>query len=158
MPKEVVRIEGLKEVQDALRSLLPDRTARGVMRRVLKQRGKRIAEAAAAKAPTGPAENLRESIQVSGTLIKTQRAGSRPNKDDVWVWVGPSSKHTKGIFAYAHLQEFGSSIHGAQPYIRPAWDNVRGTILNDIGKDMWLEIKKAVDRAAKKAAKIAGKG
>ena len=150
-----VKIEGLKDVQAALREMLPDRTARSIMRRVLMKRAKPIADHAASLAPVDPngKQDLKKSIRASGTLRKSQRAASRQDPNDVVVYVGPSTALTRAILAYAHLQEFGAPQHGPQPYMRPAWDQARGTVLKGIGEDMWDEIVKAVRRADRKASR-----
>lgn len=148
-----VRVEGLREVQSALREILPDRTARAVMTRVLTKRAQKIADRATELAPVDPdgVQNLKKSIGVSKSLRKSQRSSSRTNPDDVTVYVGPSNVETNAIFHYAHLQEFGSSVHGPQPYMRPAWDGAQSTLLQGIGDDLWDEIAKAAKRQDKKA-------
>jgi HK97 gp10 family phage protein len=155
-----VHIEGLAEVQSALRELLPDRTARSIMRRVLIKRAQPIAAHASSLAPVDPTgqQDLKRSIKTSSTLRKSQRSAGRKNPDDVEVYIGPSTANTKAILHYAHLQEFGSSHHGPNPYLRPAWDAARGEVLKGIANDMWDEIVKAVKRADKKAAKLAAAG
>jgi HK97 gp10 family phage protein len=141
-----VRIEGLKEVQTALRAL-PNSTAKGIMRRILKKRGEPIAQAARDKVPVDQGD-LKDSITVSTKLSKTQKKKHRkPDKNDVEVYIGP------GVYPSAHLQEFGSRIHGAKPFMRPAWDANKTGVLEGIREDLWTEINKTVARAAKRAAK-----
>lgn len=145
------KVDGLKEVQDALRGLLPDRTARNVMRRVLTKQAKIVAAAAQSKAPKR-LRQLEESIQV-GKLSARQRAQHRRvDPNDVEVFVGA------GVLPHAHLQEYGSSIHGAQPFMRPAWDENKQKIIESIKGDMWQEIRKAAERLARKQARAAGGG
>lgn len=152
-----VKVEGLREVQTALRELLPDATARRVMRKVLMTRAQPIIDAAQSLAPVDPRGKhaLRESIAASGTLRRSQRSSSvsSGDKDSVWVFVGPSSNKTKSIFHYAHIQEFGSVKQSARPFMRPAWDGAKGTLLDNIGRDMMTEIEKSARRLAKKAGK-----
>lgn len=153
---ERVRIEGLKEVKKALRGMLPDRQARAVMFRVLTSRAKPIAEDMRQMAPvdSNGDETLKRSIVVSRKLTKRQRGRRRKvSNSDIEVFVGPSNKETPAVFHYAHLQEFGAPQHAPQPFLRPAWDKARSTLFKDIAAEMWKEIKKSIDRAAKKAAK-----
>lgn len=157
-----MKIEGLKEVQKALREL-PNATAKNIMRRILTKRAEPIAQAARDRVPVGFG-NLKNSIAVSTKLSRRQKSKHRkPHKDDVEVYVGP------GTHPQAHWMEFGTgerrqrksgkSIGDVpkQPFMRPAWDATRAGILPGIRTDMWAEIKKAADRLARKAARIAAK-
>jgi HK97 gp10 family phage protein len=147
MIEMTVHVEGLSEVQEALRSMLPDRTARAVMKRVLLKRAEPIATRARALAPRRSGR-LKISIVAGSSLTRRQRMQTpKTDPDDVEVFVGA------GPVAQAHLQEFGSSVHKAQPFMRPAWDSVRGTILSGLGSDMWTEINKSAARLARKTAK-----
>lgn len=146
---ERVKIEGLKEVQAALHEL-PKATAKNVMRRVLKERGKPIADAAQSRVPVDQGD-LKRSIVVSTKLTRRQRGKHKKfGPNDVEVFVGP------GAHPQAHMQEFGTSKEPAQPYMRPAWDQERMNVLEGIREDLWAEIEKAVARRARKAAKAAG--
>jgi len=51
-------------------------------------------------------------------------------------------------------EEFGNAHQVANPSARPAWDAKKGEILTGIGTGLWVEIKKAADRAARKRAKV----
>lgn len=145
-----VKVEGLKEVQTALRRL-PDATAKNVIRRVLRKAGKPIADRARELAPVDDGD-LRDSIGVSTKLSKRQRKLHRKGgRDDIEVFVGA------GPYPQAHLQEFGTVDHPAQPFLRPAWDQHKRAVLDGIKADMWAEIRKSADRLAKKAARAAAK-
>ena len=146
-----MKVEGLSEVKAALRQL-PDATAKTVMRRVLRKRAEPVAEAARQLVPIDSGA-LKNSIVVSTKLTRRQKGRHRKvDRDDVEVFVGP------GADPAAHLQEFGSSQHPAQPFMRPAWDRTKDDLLAGVGADMWAEIEKAAARLAKKAAKAALKG
>jgi HK97 gp10 family phage protein len=141
-----VKVEGLSEIMTALREL-PNATAKNVMKRVLLKRAEPVAERARQLAPFKEG-HLKASIHVSTKLTKRQKGRHRKvHRDDVEVFVGP------GTDPAAHLQEYGSSIHPAQPFMRPAWDQTKDDLLDGIGADMWVEIEKAAARLAKKAAK-----
>lgn len=141
-----MKVEGLKEVQTALRQL-PDSTAKNVIRRVLRKAGQPIADRARELAPVEHGD-LRDSIAVSTKLSKSQRRKHRKGgKDDVEVFVGA------GPHPQAHLQEFGTSEFPAQPFLRPAWDQHKRGVLESIKGLMWEEIRKAADRLARKAAR-----
>jgi len=145
------KFEGGKELQKALRAL-PDATAKNTVRRVLKKRAQPVADAARSKAPKDDGQ-LRDSIAVSTKLSKANRRDrKRFGRDDIEVFIGA------GPLPQAHLQEFGSSRHKAQPFLRPAWDERKDGVLEGLKDDLWTEIRKAVERQRKKAAKAAAKG
>lgn len=149
MAKTTVRLEGLSELRDALRSL-KDATAKNVMRRVLKKAGEPIADHMRSLVPTDSGD-LKESITVSTQLSKAQRRkAQKEGANDVEVYVGPGA----GVQSlYSHLVEFGSSTQSAQPYARPAFDAGAARALERIKDDLKVEIDKAAARAARKAAK-----
>lgn len=148
MTKTVVRIEGLKEISDALQEL-PKATGKNVVRRILKDRAEPFAETARSLVPVDQG-HLRESITVSTRLTRRQRSQHRKaGPNDVEVFIGPNADPA------AHLQEFGSSRHPAQPFMRPAWDQNKDAALDGIAQDLWAEIEKAVARRARKLAKAA---
>ena len=142
-----VKIEGLREVQEALKKLPKKATAKNVMRRVLKKRAQPFADTARDLVPVDKGA-LKDSIGVSTVLAKSQRRGfKKEGRDDVVVFVGA------GPHPQASLQEFGTKDFRAQPYMRPAWDKHKNQTLDGIVGDMWDEIEKAAARAARKAAK-----
>jgi HK97 gp10 family phage protein len=141
-----VKIEGLKQLQDALRQL-PDSTAKSVLRRVGKKRLKPVADKARSYAPKDQGE-LRDSIAVGTKLSKRQRRRHRKaDRNDIEIFVGA------GPHPQAHLQEFGTKDAPPQPFMRPAWDSEKRGVLTGIKADLWSEIKKAADRLARKARK-----
>lgn len=145
-----VKIEGLREVKDALRKL-PNATAKNVMRRILKKRAKPFLEVAQELVPVDEGD-LKESLAISTKLSRRQKGKhQKPDPHDVEVFIGA------GTHPQAHMQEFGTSELPAQPYLRPAWDRKHKGALEGIKDDLWAEIKKAADRAARKAAKLAAK-
>lgn len=147
---EKVAIAGLRETKAALRKL-PKATAKNVLRRVLKKRGQVIADAAKVKVPVDHG-SLKKSIAVSTKLSKRQKQLHRKaHPDDVEVFVGA------GPHPQAHMQEFGTSHNSAQPFLRPAWDAKKRTVLNGIQGDLWAEIKRSAERLARKALRKAAK-
>lgn len=151
MAREKFKIEGLKEIKVALRQL-PNSTAKGVLRRIAKARLKPIAERARQLVPKGSGA-LRRSIGVSTRLTRRQKAAARRNTDrnDIVVYAGA------GPDPAAHMVEFGTKKMSPQPYLRPAWDQFRGALMHNLASDLWKEIRKAAERAARKAAKLVSK-
>jgi HK97 gp10 family phage protein len=147
-----VRIEGLAEVQEALRRL-PDATAKNVVRRVLKKRAEPIVESAQARAPvlTG---GLKQSIKSGGQLSRRARAGHRKaDPNDIELHIGPAPMHAKAIAA-----EFGTFKDRPQPFMRPAWEGQKMGVIEGLKADLWAEIEKAAARLARKTARLAAKG
>jgi HK97 gp10 family phage protein len=145
-----IRIDGLKEVQAALRKL-PDSTAKNVIRRVLKKRAQPVADDAQARAPVARG-HLRRSVAVTTKLTKRQRSQHRKlGKGDVEMFIGA------GPDPAAHMQEYGTSKEPPQPFMRPAWDGGWYRLLMGVKEDMWSEIRKSSKRLMRKAARAAGK-
>lgn len=140
-----MRIEGLRQVDEALKEL-PRATSKNVVRRVLRKRAEPMAFLAANLAPVDEAD-LANSMEVSTRLDRRQRRGGS-RQDRVEVFVGSSSP-------LAHLQEFGTRHHAAQPFMRPAFEQLKYRVLDGIQKDLLDEIEKAKARQARKAARIA---
>lgn len=143
------RVEGLKELDKQLERLKPA-TGKAALRRALRKVAEPIADKMRLYAPDDPStanEDLVSSIGVGTKLSTRQRSLHRrmfkSNKASVEMFVGA------GKIQHAHLQEFGTSKHGAQPFARPAWDSERGTILQRLSMDIEAEIQRAIGRAAK---------
>lgn len=144
-----VEIAGLKETQDALRKLLPDRTARAVMTRVLRKHAKPMADRMRQLVPERTGK-LKASIAVSKQLSSRQKRMHRPiDSSDVEMFVGAGPRKN------AHLVEFGTSHSAAQPFARPAFDQGSSTMITKVCEDMRTEIEKTVARAARKAERAA---
>lgn len=167
-----MRIEGLSEVRDALASL-PNATQKTIMRKILVKRGEPIRQAAKSLAPNdsgflaesikiqqrtggGAGKKAFAAVLASGGSRSTASAAARSansaGKSSVEIFIGPNSG-PREIAA-----EFGTKHRPPQPFLRPAWDAGKASLLDGVAADMWAEIKKAVDRRAKKAAKIAAGG
>ncbi len=140
-----IKIEGLSELRAALEQL-PKATSKSVMRKVLMVRAKTIAAAAKSLVPVKSGE-LRDSIVASTKLSKSQRREAEETASYVEVYAGA------GPLPHAHLVEFGSVNNQPQPYMRPAWDTHKGTLLDSLKEDLWTDIQKAVDKLARKGAR-----
>jgi hypothetical protein len=148
MAKTRTRVEGLREVKDALEEL-PKATSRNVQLRVLKKWAEPIKSDGEARAPKLTGKSAL-TYAVSTKLSRRQRR-LHPKESPVEVYVGPSPNPS------LLQQEFGNKNHGPQPHLRPAWDGNKDRSFSGITQDFWDEIKKAADRLAKKAAKAARK-
>lgn len=148
-----VKFSGGRELDKALAELGSKALAKGVLTRVGKKRMQPIADRANQLAPDDPATpgGLNQSFVVGTKLNKRQASlAKRAGKDFVEVYAGTNDP--AGV-----QQEFGNVNHGPQPMLRPAWEEGKGSLLTDLGKDMWIEIDKTAARVAKRRAKKAGK-
>lgn len=164
-----LRIEGAAELKKALAEL-PKATARNVQQRVLLKHAQPMVETAKALAPARPhGGKLRASITATtkrprgykapssrafaytratgGSAAQARAAAAAVGTAPVLVFIGP------GRLGRAIWNEFGTVKMRPQPYLRPAWDAHKRTMLNGVGRDMWIEIDKAAKRVAKKRAK-----
>jgi hypothetical protein len=148
-----VKIDGLREIDQALADLGKKALAKGVLTRVGKKRLQPIADKANALAPDDPNTpgGLNQSFVVGTKLNKRQASlAKKEGKDFVEVYAGTNDP--AGV-----QQEFGNVNHGPQPMLRPAWEEGKGELLPGLGKDLWDEIEKTAARVAKRALKKAGK-
>lgn len=143
-----IRIEGLKELDEALTEL-PKATARNVLVRTLKSEGQPIADAGERLAPrrTG---GLAISYTVSQKLTRRQKKMNR-KESDVEVFIGPTP-HPKSV-----QTEFGNRHQAPKPHLRPAWDGNVMRVLAGIRDKLAEEIEKARARIARKAEREAAK-
>lgn len=150
------KVDGLKEM-DAQLKALGDSQSKQVVRRTLKQLGNPIAEDAKDFAPIdntrddGP--HLYEMIKVSASLEAKHKRRLKNPQGTISVYVGPGKKAF-----HAHLQEFGTEHHGAQPYMRPAWDKNKGVLLGRLKQLLWENIQRRIRLNAKAAARASAKG
>ncbi|UWQ29913.1 hypothetical protein [Leisingera sp. M523] len=153
-----MKIEGSGDIERALVELARG-TAKGVMRRAMKKSLQPVKR---------DAENSSFEIAITSKLSPRQRGEARRDRSrtKVSLYVGPVE--SDGSHApHAHLIEFGTGPRRhesgkyvgavmADPFMRPAWDANRERMLQILRKEVWAEIEKAVERAARKAAKAAG--
>lgn len=146
--KMTVRVEGLKELQQALLEL-PKATGRNVVRRALRNAGEPMANTMKARVPVEEG-HLKNSIGV-GTKLTRRQKSLHKKKSEVELFVGA------GADPAAHLVEFGSVHNSPEPFVRPAWDSGKGGALERIRGELANEIEKARARLARKAARLAAK-
>lgn len=150
-----VKLEGFADLERALNDLTVA-AGRGVMRRALIKSAEPLVNLAIALAPDDPRTfegDLSSSIAVSSKLGAAQRRAHKKmfqnDAASVEVFAGAGQQ------PQAHLQEFGTQQHGPQPFMRPAWLQTQGQVLDGLKKEMKSEIDKATVRAARKAARSA---
>lgn len=167
MARTTIKVEGFRELERAL-SELPRATALNVSKRALLRAGQPVADRAKELVPVDSG-GLRDSIKVTTRLANkpgagefaaamragasrkdagaAMRAAAGGGRSKVEVYIGA------GQLPHAHLVEFGSVNNTPQPYLRPAWDEGKQKVLDDIRLFLAEEITKAAQRAARKALK-----
>lgn len=141
-----VKIEGLRELENALKQL-PQATGKNVVSRTLIKAAKPFVEAIKAAAPVKTG-SLKESAKVGKKLSRRQRQQHKKmfqnDKASVEVFAGP------GTQPQAITQEFGAYGKDPKAFVQPAWDTTKQTVLDSIKTEMWSEIEKAARRLARK--------
>jgi HK97 gp10 family phage protein len=137
-----VQVEGLREVDEALNQFTPTKR-RAIGRVALDNAGEITAKAARALVPVETG-GLRESIDVSGTLSRSQKA-EHTKRAEQERFIGPDSR------PQGHLREFGGDGNAPDPFMRPAWDQTKTEVLDRMGSELWVGIEKAAKAAARKA-------
>ncbi|WP_374638500.1 HK97-gp10 family putative phage morphogenesis protein [Agrobacterium salinitolerans] len=143
MAKQTVTIDGLKELDQAL-SALPRSVGKKVARDVLQDAAEPMARAARQLAPRDE-YHLYDSIDVSTRLNSRQRSLHREEVTPSFQEMFVGTNNPAGV-----QQEFGNERHGAQPFMRPAWDAEKVPTLNRIANSLWFHIEKAARRLARK--------
>jgi len=139
-----VHVAGLRDLDAALNQFKPAKR-RAIWRVALDNAGEITAKAARSLAPKDSG-GLAESIDVSGTLSRAQKS-EHTKAAEQERFIGPDSR------PQGHLREFGSDGNAPEPFMRPAWDQTKGQVLDRIGDELWVGIEKAASAAARKAAK-----
>jgi HK97 gp10 family phage protein len=148
MAKQKFKIEGLQELDEALKEL-PKATARNVLLRTLKMQGEPIRADGERNAPKDKG-GLKQSYTV-GTKLSRRQKSQNKKESMVEVYIGPGP-HAKGV-----QTEFGNAHQAAHPHLRPAFDANVKRVLDGIKSDLAEQIEKARERLARKAAKILAK-
>lgn len=146
MVKQTFKIEGLKELGEALQEL-PKATGTNVLKRALTEAADPIEQDAASRAPELRG-HLKRSV-TTGTKLSRRQKSQHKKESKVEIFVGP------GALPQAVWQEFGTAHHPAQPFLRPAWDaNGKGALMS-IKDALAEQIEKARQRLARKAERLA---
>lgn len=151
--KEIMRIEGLRDLDKALSEFADDwgvKKVKPLLTRVLKKAGQPIANAESAYAPVGITGQLAESPKTSTQLTRRQKR-MNPKESAVEVYIGPTP-HPKSV-----QTEFGNAHQAAEPHLRPAWDGGWRAALTTITDLLAAEIEKTRARLAHKAEREAAK-
>jgi len=147
-----VKVEGLRELEKAFDEFESNANRKNIARRALANAGEPVADAANASAPTATGF-LAKSYTTSSKLTKRQKKldknfwRERDGKPLVVAYIGTNAR--AGVY-----QEFGTENHRAQPHFRSAWEAGKMGVLNRVKSSIKIELKKASDRARRKALRL----
>lgn len=130
-----MRFEGGAELARTLESL-PAALSYRVLIEGLKEAAEPMRQRMAELAPREPgAPDLAENMGISVADRIGSTEGGRwqaREKEQAVVAVGPTKNFFYGLF-----QEYGTSRHGAQPFMRPAFDTTAPIALGIMGRVFW---------------------
>lgn len=156
-----MKLHGARELEKALREL-PRRTGKAAMRRALKKVAQPIEDDAKLHAAQAKPELGAHGISISTRLSRRQKRGRRSDRNTTYMYIGAHSAR-RGL---AHLFEFGTRFRRhksgkgtgrmlPKPFMRPAWDRHKGTLVATLGRAVWLEVEKSAKRLARRQATAA---
>lgn len=173
--KSSIKVEGLKELEDALLEL-PKSVQGNVLKRAAVAPAADFADHASRLAPRDKGKLSTEikvakpkiinpgtaafaaAMKEGATRAEAAQAARAANRAaggkgrSVITSVGPTQAAFYGLFP-----EFGTAHHAAKPFMRPTWDALKNSMLDTMKKALASEIAKAAARAAKRAARLAAK-
>lgn len=126
-----VRIEGWEELERKLRQLGATINEQELLEGALME-GAGIVKGAIEQSAPYKTGQLRDNIEIS-----------KKGREKYSVRIGPSGK---GF--YGRYLEYGTSSHSARPFVRPAFDRVRGEAQRAIEQSIWREVEKAAESNA----------
>lgn len=141
------KVEWLKGSDKALAEVGSKATQRNVLIRMLKKAAAPIDEQASSLAPIDTGK-LQISV-ITGTRLTSRQRGTAYKAGRL----GVAEVHVGTAMSRGLFQEFGTYKMPASPFMRPAWDANKAKAQDIIASELWVEIRKASDRAARKRAK-----
>lgn len=153
MAKSVVRVDGLRELGEAMRSLGRE-VATKVATSMTSAAAGVVRKDAIARAPEHDEPHTVDGVEVQPgnlkrNIVRKKVAKSKTPLTSVHI-VTVRGKRKDGYAArYGRLQEFGTVHHAPQPFLRPAFDNNRMRAVDEMKRVG----QRRIEAAAKKAAK-----
>lgn len=141
-----VKTQGFREMEELLFQL-KGATAKNTTARAMISALEPVRVKAKALAPRDKG-GLEEGILISRRATKKKALA----KSDLEVFCGPRKELRQAV-----PQEFGTSLHGPSPYMRPAWDSEKVNVLTAFGFLLEENIEKAIGRQQRRAAREAAK-
>jgi HK97 gp10 family phage protein len=164
------KLNGMEQLIKNLEQLPTVSMRKTVVRNAIKKSLEPVRDLAKANVPRDDGA-LADSIHIDTKLKASQKRGRVQDRTTVTVYVGASAPH-------AHLVEFGTAERfpkkgpfaarisptqvvmvdhmgrmPANPFLRNAWDSMRGRVLKIFAAQMEVQLMKAARRLAKRAEK-----
>jgi HK97 gp10 family phage protein len=141
------KVDWLVGSDKALAEVGTKATQKNILRRTLLKAAKPIDDEASSLAPVETGK-LQVSVITGTRLTRSQRSTAYKAGSLGVVEVHVGTALSRGLF-----QEFGTVKMPASPFMRPAWESNKDKALKIVGDELWVEIRKATERAARKRAK-----
>lgn len=153
MAKTVVRVEGLRELGEAMRALGKE-VATKVATSMTSAAAGMVRKDAVSRAPEHDEPHTVDGVEVQPGNLKRNIVRKKVSKSKTRLTsehiVTVRGKRKDGYAArYGRLQEFGTVHHVPQPFLRPAFDNNRMRAV----EEMKRVGKRRIEAAARKVAK-----
>lgn len=154
MARTVVRVEGLRELGEAMRSLGKE-VATKVATSMTSAAAGVVRKDAIARAPEHDVPHTIDGVEVQPgnlkrNIVRKKVAKSKTPLTSVHI-VTVRGKRKDGYAArYGRLQEFGTVHHAPQPFLRPAFDNNRMRAVDEMKRVGQRRIEVAAKKAAKR--------
>jgi len=142
-----VKVEWLVGSDKALSEVGTKATQKNILLRTLKAAAKPMNAMAQSLAPIDTGK-LRVSVHIGTKLTARQRSSAYKAGKLGVAEVHVGTELSRGLF-----QEFGTYKMRPHPFMRPAWDATHEQALSIVSTQLWEEIRKAAERAARKRAK-----
>jgi HK97 gp10 family phage protein len=144
-----MRFEGGAELAKAFQQLTT-RVSKSTLRNALEDAAEPMRRRMSEMAPREPgAPDMADNI-----VISTARTKSFEGVQSAAVAIGPEKR-----FFYGFFQEFGTVHHGAQPFVRPAFDGGVTRALSDIARSLWTALaSRGISRSSTLDTDVEGEG
>lgn len=145
-----VRVEGLAEVMDALKNVLP-REARNIMRGTIQSIAAKIAKEAKRDAPKGRTMALSKGMKAKRLKSHPDRPVSEVYNKDAWYWRFVEYGTGGGKGSHGGKKGLGEVTYqgNAKPFIQPAKDRAYANMPKLINDEVFKRLKKLADKKAK---------
>lgn len=150
-------VVGLRQI-DRMLQQLPQHTSAALLRNALKRTAKPTAEKAKGKARRSrePWRHKLNPIHMADSIkIRSMKHSGIARKFGVHsrrgaaMALGPDRNHYWGLFV-----EFGTFKMDAEPFMRPAWDADKGTLIPRFGTEVWKGIARTIKRFEREAKQV----
>lgn len=130
-----IKIEGAKELQDALKGLEPA-LSKKIIKAALKRVGAKLLADVKARAPIGSPDESTDPNYKPGFLRDSLVSKVSMAKSKVSVTVGSNDKLYTGNNFYLAFNELGTSHQEAKPFLRPALEDNKDSIREDVTNEI----------------------